>query len=138
MNVCSGNSAEICGGPGLNTVYGPNSPQIPEPPAKLTTASGNYTLIGCYTDASDSSSTGRALTGYYSSSTNRTNQQCANEVASQKFKYLATEYGSECRAGNKLASFSKNTGSCNKACSGNSKEVCGGNSYAMTLYQRDA
>lgn len=90
-----------------------------------------FSYTGCYNDRPDSQ--GRALSTYNSFNDNSV-AKCLTTC--KAYIYAGLEYGSECRCGNTLATFSKPGASCNKACSGNAQQICGGDNYAMTLYKK--
>lgn len=103
-------------------------------PQTYTNGSLKWNYQGCFSDRSDKE--GRALDDFYASSTQRTVEGCLRTCGNRGFQYAGLEYGSECRCANELQSFSKIDAQCNKKCSSNNGQTCGGN-YALTLYKSE-
>jgi hypothetical protein len=88
--------------------------------------------MGCYRD----SRTSRALQGTWQSTKTNTISSCQQWCFNQNYKYAGMEYGEECYCGNSIASSSSSIdgSNCQMACSGNSREMCGGRSWAISIY----
>lgn len=93
-----------------------------------------FTLVGCWTEASS----GRALSQKKTSDDSMTNDFCANFC--KGYKYFGTEYGKECYCGNFLAESSKSAplDDCQKPCSGDKLQYCGGGSRLELYMNPDA
>lgn len=124
---CPGDSSEPCGGYGYMNVFsnGVSGPTEAPGPA-------GWKSLGCYTDSVSS----RTLATNLSPSDGIVFvESCTNLCQQQGFQYAGVEYGRECYCGNQiLAPGAPASSGCNMACTGNSKELCGGASR-MNLYQ---
>ncbi|CAO1638356.1 unnamed protein product [Parajaminaea phylloscopi] len=101
-------------------------------PNVYTNGGVRWTYQGCFSDRSDKD--GRALHGTSTVSNARTIEGCLRTCAKGNYKYAGLEYGSECRCGHDLASFSKAGAKCETKCSSKNGQTCGGN-YALSLYK---
>ncbi|CEH12913.1 beta-1,6-N-acetylglucosaminyltransferase, contains WSC domain [Ceraceosorus bombacis] len=137
-NSCTGNTKQICGDASALSVYKTTLSTTPptgtpQQPSPVTARNGQkYNFIGCYKDRADPN---RALDGAALFSNARTIQGCITTMADRGFKYAALENGNECRGGNTLLYSSTVGATCDKPCSGNSAQTCGGSVYSMSLYQ---
>ncbi|KAK3079653.1 hypothetical protein LTS18_004221 [Coniosporium uncinatum] len=148
---CAANENELCGGPGVLNLYysnatgfatGPVSSGGASPttaaPAEPTPANdlavpariGNYTSLGCYTEAS----VGRALSSVFANDS-MTLEKCAAK-ANNAVAYFGVEYGRECWYGNYLDVTSNKTSQsdCSFQCPGNSSEACGAGNRLQLYY----
>ncbi|ORX38365.1 hypothetical protein BD324DRAFT_578097 [Kockovaella imperatae] len=116
---CANNAYESCGGPNALTLF--NNPSL-YPAAEVLPA--GWVNSGCVTEAIN----GRALASYSISSSSMNHSMCIAACSSQGYKYAGVEYASQCFCGNILSTGSVNASStdCNMACSGNSRQLCGG------------
>ncbi|KAH0559498.1 hypothetical protein GP486_003989 [Trichoglossum hirsutum] len=132
---CSGNSSELCGGSlRLNlyvsvsatsggsvtsTTASPSTTQA-SPTAVQTT--GNYVLLGCYSEASNQ----RALTGKAIFDDLMTVELCRDGCSG--YNFFGVEYGRECYCGgaiNNGSVLAPSQSDCNFPCPGNNSELCG-------------
>ena len=116
---CSGDSSEMCGGPARLSYY----QNTKYTPPSVSSYSG-YTYQGCYTD----SVSARSLPTLRTTNGALTTQSCAQTCLQGNYKYMGTEYYSECYCANDLAAASTVTPDtdCSTVCSGNSSQACGG------------
>lgn len=125
--ACAGNPNEICGGSNAISVF---NNTLYQPPANLANVTGtNYTYQGCYKEITNS----RLLaSGSYTSSTNMTVENCVAFCAAKGTSgvFAGVEFASQCFCGASLPSTAVKVAdsSCNKLCTGNNKEWCGGSS----------
>ena len=113
---CSGNSANICGGPNALNLY--------VNPTIAPVVINGYTALGCVQEVA-----GRALTGLRKDDPNMTQATCIATCTAAGFKYAGVEYGVECYCGNEFsngASISNQSGQCYMDCPGNKGQKCGG------------
>lgn len=114
---CSGNNAELCGGPNRLNMYNLTAFAPPSTPQTV----GSYTYQGCYQEAN-----GRLLNAAsYSSSNNMTTEYCIAFCSAKQFNVSGLEYASECYCAATLPPNAVTVPGtqCNMLCSGNSKEV---------------
>ncbi|KAJ7906565.1 WSC domain-containing protein [Mycena leptocephala] len=90
-----------------------------------------WNSIGCHTD----STSGRTLKHLVAvSSPNMTVESCLDSCATGGYILGGVEFGEECYCGNALLYGYGASQACNKPCSGNASELCGG-PVALNLYQ---
>ncbi|KEQ63603.1 WSC-domain-containing protein [Aureobasidium melanogenum CBS 110374] len=128
--TCTGNSLELCGGPGTLSVYelsdDANVVTITQGSTTAGTSSTALSLptgfssYGCFIDSST-----RALSYSAYSRSDNTPYKCASTCQSLGYKYAGTEYGSECWCSNTAPTSSAKATDCNMACSGDSTQTCG-------------
>jgi hypothetical protein len=97
--TCSGNSAEVCGGPNLVSVYSIASPPPMAPVAAIlkTGLPGTWTYVGCYADGGGNRDLGFAPVGIeIDSNTENTAQWCLSQCTAQGYNAAGTEYSSQC------------------------------------------
>ena len=116
---CSGNSAEICGGPNRLSVYNLTTYTPPSIPAAVA----GYAYQGCYQEVP-----GRLLPGpNYSNTTANTVEMCVGFCQGKGYAVAGLEYARQCFCGNVLptSAVSVPSAQCNMLCTGNAKEYCG-------------
>jgi len=154
--ACKGDLFSYCGGPDRLSVWtissaassttsissAPSTTSSKQTTSTLTTTSATTVVgptvsgadyLGCYSDTVAS----RALTGYYSNSGSQTLDMCAAAAIANNYQYFGVEYGSECFAGNTIASSATSGSSCSMKCGGDSSQICGG-SNAISMFQNKA
>jgi len=107
-DTCSGNSAEVCGGPYANSVYSTGIPPT--------------SYLGCFTDE------GTRDLQYllYSGNTGASIEACVAGCASAGYTYAGSQDGSQCFCGDTYNNYGNVAdGNCNSPCAGNSNEKCG-------------
>jgi hypothetical protein len=136
--ACSGNSAEICGGPNRLEVYQhpplPPAPTTAYPITSATPESSKWSSLGCYTDNVN----GRTLPNQVSPSGSFTVQSCQAACLAAGYILAGIEYGSQCFCNMQVVNGGGpapdgSTG-CNMQCSGNSAETYGG-ANRLNVYQ---
>ncbi|QIW95400.1 hypothetical protein AMS68_000918 [Peltaster fructicola] len=122
--ACSGNSAEVCGGPNLLTIYYANT-AAPIPPS-VNPGPPGWTSYGCYAEGST-----RTLANLYDvpggSAKNMSVAACTSVCGANGYSLAGVEYASQCFCDNYISSAATNASAsdCNMVCSGNSTEFCG-------------
>ncbi|WYZ45750.1 hypothetical protein EsH8_VIII_001066 [Colletotrichum jinshuiense] len=129
---CTGNALEACGAGNrlsvfTTTVTAAAAPVVNPGPA-------NWTALGCFND----NIPGRILGCRYGYGVAMSVLQFTNTCKAAGFTYAGVEYSSECYCDNQiLAGASNGQVGCNKLCSGNGSEYCGGsdriNVYRSTI-----
>ncbi|KAF1987013.1 WSC-domain-containing protein [Aulographum hederae CBS 113979] len=131
--ICSGSAAEICGGPGLLSVYGSMTPvPAPVPVIKKTGLPQTWLWKGCYTDEDGNRDVGEPPIGvkneYF---TENSAEYCLDQCFQQGHDAGGTEYGKQCFCG-AASSFAGAKATllgdekCNMLCTGNASQACGG------------
>ncbi|KAH8659256.1 WSC domain-containing protein [Tricladium varicosporioides] len=129
--TCSGNSGEVCGGPGLLSIYSTSTPQAAAVPVvKKTGLPGTWAYKGCYSDAIGNRDTGANGVELDFATTN-TAEYCLSQCAAQGFNAAGMEYSRQCFCGDSNALVTVNPAllddsACNMVCTGNSTQLCGG------------
>jgi hypothetical protein len=127
---CSGSATQLCGGGGAAILYENEAYVPPAPVPTVVPNFGTFDSKGCFADSTSS----RLLTkGSYTDSA-LTLEKCINRAGYAR--YIALENANQCFWGNVLTSTAGSNG-CNKACTGQAKDVCGG-SNAASLYENSA
>ncbi|KAE8451985.1 hypothetical protein EG329_002150 [Mollisiaceae sp. DMI_Dod_QoI] len=125
---CTGNSSETCGANNRLNIY-----QDPTFPTVDDSILSDYKPLGCYSEGSS----GRSLAWRQDqlSTTNLTVEACLYACKDAGFPIAGVEYGQECYCGVVLGNGTLPLSSslCNKPCTGNSTETCGGSS-TLDLY----
>jgi hypothetical protein len=103
------------------------------------TTTGDYALLGCYTD---DSKLGRTLSWPMDKvidKTSMTTQKCLKACKNQGYPFAGTENGNECWCGVVLANDTSvvDTSQCNKPCSGAANEKCGGAAKLSVYVAKD-
>ncbi|KAI9449277.1 WSC domain-containing protein [Lactarius psammicola] len=126
---CQGNPTELCGGAGRINVY--NFTGTYPIGASVVGAAGGWTSRGCYSDSTSSRTLERRV-----DPGNVTVESCVSTCQSQSFTIAGLEFGQECWCGNQIQSpgASISQGACNKACTGDNTEVCGGPDALQVYY----
>ncbi|GAM82547.1 hypothetical protein ANO11243_005290 [Dothideomycetidae sp. 11243] len=120
---CAGDFGEVCGAGNLLSVY----KNLAYQPVIIPAVAGIYTQQGCVTEGSS----GKALSGAFTSSNSMTTEFCAAFCKSKKFKYMGVEYGRECYCDSKIETQTgAKFGTCPLGsqlllCAGNKYEYCG-------------
>ncbi|KAH9161006.1 WSC domain-containing protein [Lactarius sanguifluus] len=126
---CQGNPTELCGGAGRLNVY--KFKGTYPIGAFVVKNAGGWKSHGCYSDSTSSRTLERRV-----DPGDVTVESCVSTCQSQSFTIAGLEFGQECWCGNQIqspgASIPKS--SCNKACSGDSTEVCGGPDALQIYY----
>ncbi|KAF4631590.1 hypothetical protein G7Y89_g6540 [Cudoniella acicularis] len=126
---CGGNSAEICGGGNLMSIYSNETTVdvIPLPTVQKTDLPGNWTYQGCLLD----NAVTRTFPYQLEFLNNNTAENCLSQC--QLFGYGAggMEYGQQCFCGDVQNAIDAGAtlqpeDTCNMLCSGNSSYYCGG------------
>ncbi|CAL1701840.1 unnamed protein product [Somion occarium] len=102
-----------------------SSPFVHRQHARADTLPAGWTAQGCITDNPGA----RSLTGSTFTDTQAmTVESCVNFCVSGGFVFAGLEFSQECYCGNNVVDGATNATStdCNAACTGNSKEICGG------------
>lgn len=96
---------------------------------KTNLDSGQY--IGCYRDINDNRTMEGGQVNY-----DKTNslQTCSERCSSENYSYTGTQFASECFCGESYDKHgTRNKSDCNKPCTGNGQESCGG-ANAISVY----
>ncbi|KAL3425584.1 wsc domain-containing protein [Phlyctema vagabunda] len=125
---CTGDKTEACGGSNIISVY-----SDPTFPTVDSTAISNYKSLGCYSETSS----GRTLAWPQKqiAAADMTVNSCLSACRGGGFDFAGVEYGQECYCGVVLGNGTQalSDSTCNKACKGDSTQICGGSS-ALNLY----
>ncbi|KAH9052789.1 WSC domain-containing protein [Lactarius vividus] len=99
--------------------------------ASVVAAAGGWTSRGCYSDSTSSRSLERRV-----DPGDVTVESCVSTCQAQSFTIAGLEFGQECWCGNQIQSpgASISQSSCNKACTGDNTEVCGGPDALQVYY----
>ncbi|KAI9439357.1 WSC domain-containing protein [Lactarius indigo] len=126
---CQGDSTELCGGAGRINVYSFTGTYPIG--ASVVAGAGGWTSRGCYSDSTSSRSLERRV-----DPGDVTVESCVSTCQSQSFTIAGLEFGQECWCGNQIQSPGAliSQTSCNKACTGNNTEVCGGPDALQIYY----
>ncbi|MCJ1369596.1 hypothetical protein MMC20_000808 [Loxospora ochrophaea] len=89
----------------------------------------NGSAVYRYLECAVENNPGRQLSTQLYGEADNTNEKCIATCAKAGYKYCATQYESECWAGNSIPIASTLARDCNYACAGNINETCGGNGY---------
>ncbi|OCK75198.1 hypothetical protein K432DRAFT_309072, partial [Lepidopterella palustris CBS 459.81] len=114
--ACSGNSLELCGGPGALSLYINNSYQFTEGSASVVQTYNGYAVTECWESVYQ-------FLPYFASNIphdDLTVQVCIDNCASLGYTSAGVEYGQECWCGNATYPIgeSEPIGDCNMACLG--------------------
>ena len=123
---CSGNSAEICGGRMLLSLYeNGDSGVLPTPGGPF-----DFEYVGCYAEPDGS----KLLTTSYASS-KMTHEMCFYLCGNLGYTYAGLEYGQECWCGNNFDDLTPPLADdrCSMPCAGDATETCG-NGNTLQLY----
>jgi hypothetical protein len=90
---CTGNSSEVCGGPGLLTVYYANKP-IPQGPHTNAGPDG-WTSVGCWADGSSKALAHEVQV--QGGSSNMTITGCTSACSAAGYQLVGVEYASTIR-----------------------------------------
>ncbi len=86
---------------------------------------GSLIYLGCYNDDAE-----RALPNFPISNSDMTRELCWKHCVSHKQRYAAVQYATECFCGDSDDAYDRygkaDDSNCNRPCSGNSEEICGG------------
>ncbi|KAI9449272.1 WSC domain-containing protein [Lactarius psammicola] len=118
---CKGDPTELCGGASRLNVY--KFKGTYPIGASVVKKAGGWTSRGCYSDSTSSRTLERRV-----DPGNVTVESCVSTCQSQSFTIAGLEFGQECWCGNQIQSPGApiSQSACNKVCSGDSTEVCGG------------
>ncbi|KAL8771823.1 MAG: hypothetical protein Q9209_002761 [Squamulea sp. 1 TL-2023] len=139
---CRGNATEYCGGSNRHLRGGVDDPKAilnpsPRPTESLLrsrSATGiptGWSYRGCYVDNAN----GRILVNTQPSSTTQTNDKCIAACVAAGYSVAGMEFANECYCGNALINGAALAAEsqCDKKCSGNAAQTCGGASR-MTIF----
>lgn len=108
VEVCNGNSTELCGGPNRLNMY-----------TTKQAAPVGWNALGCYTDNVNT----RTLTTRVFPAGDLTTESCVASCKGAGYYYAGTEYSGECYCGNTFANGGgpapDGNAGCNMACNGN-------------------
>ncbi|OZJ01463.1 hypothetical protein BZG36_05584 [Bifiguratus adelaidae] len=143
-SVCKGNASEICGGSkrlslytlgisGSAAITSTSVAAITSMSVTATTSSSSppssapsmagWIYLGCYVDTLQP----RSLPyGAPKVATGMTMEACVQECNSASYPVAGVEYANECWCGSMVPGTSAPSSECNKPCSGNATEMCGG------------
>ncbi|KAI0128625.1 WSC domain-containing protein [Xylariales sp. AK1849] len=126
--ACSGNKAQICGGPNRLSVYQNNSLSAPAIPQTV----GGSTYQGCFDE-----SKGRVLSSTMIGYDDLTVDKCVGYCSDKGFPYAGVEYAQECWCAKDMKSGATKMSDlqCNMKCKGNGGQFCGG-SGAVAVYKK--
>ncbi|KAI5923224.1 hypothetical protein F4810DRAFT_211741 [Camillea tinctor] len=134
---CSGDSTQMCGGPGYLTIYSDGTPQTFQPPAPQTSGlNGTWTYQGCFEDNLNNQ---RTLPWALHFPGTNTPSQCLGQCAEFGYAAAGMEYGEECYCGDPIdvttagAAITPES-ECNVVCAGNASAICGGGSRLSMYY----
>ncbi|KAK8056954.1 WSC domain-containing protein [Apiospora rasikravindrae] len=134
-NTCSGDSSQICGGPGYLSIVSQGTPQVYQPPVVQTGGLNNtWTYIGCYNDNVNQE---RTLPWALHYPGTNTATECLAQCALYGYPIAGVEYGEECYCGDPGDLTQPGVGKqpesdCNIPCAGNASAICGGGSRLST------
>lgn len=115
---CNGDASETCGAANRLTVFS-NGDRAPS----TNPGTGGYTLIGCYNDTPSA----RSLSVSLGSSSSNTVASCVSRCSDAGYPLAGVEFGSECYCDSDIRNGAHVIdGGCDKICSGESREYCGG------------
>ncbi|CZR63536.1 uncharacterized protein PAC_13433 [Phialocephala subalpina] len=129
--TCSGNGAEVCGGPNLLSLYSSSTPQAaPVPSIKKTGFNESWVYQGCFTDIDGNRDVG-ASGVEIESLTSMTAEYCLGQCYALGYDAGGTEYSKQCFCGESTVFAASGAtllsdSSCNMVCTGNLTELCGG------------
>ncbi|KAG9255332.1 heme peroxidase [Emericellopsis atlantica] len=129
---CGGDKTEYCGAGNRLELYSTTATRTTATPTATPShveTVGDYALVGCWTELQG----GRALRQDSTSSSDMTNQKCAQYCG--QYRYFGTEYGLECYCGSHVATDTESAPleDCGKLCGGDDYAFCGGPSR-LSLY----
>ncbi|KAN0133552.1 WSC domain containing protein [Lactarius tabidus] len=127
--ACTGDSTEVCGGPGALQLY--NFTGAYPLGASVVPAAGGWSSRGCYSDSVSM----RTLEHSVDAGT-VTVESCVSACQSQSFTIAGLEYAQECWCGNVINSPGApiSQSACYQPCIGNNTEVCGGPNALQVYY----
>ncbi len=108
-------STPVTIGAGAQNRIEPPAPPSPPPAQKAVQ------YMGCFKDSNNPFD----LDGYLERSNQNSPQRCIQTCAAKGFAYAGVQYGQSCVCGNRYGTQGQSN-SCNMACTGDSKTVCGG------------
>ncbi|OCK86428.1 WSC-domain-containing protein [Lepidopterella palustris CBS 459.81] len=130
---CSGNSAEICGGPARMSIYAAGAvTTAPVPVVQTTGLPGTWSYSGCVSDNVGA----RTLPYEIDFGTTNSATTCLTQCTSLGYTVGGMEYGAQCFCGQPAdftASGATTSTNCNMVCSGDASGICGGPG-AITYY----
>lgn len=123
---CTGNPAQLCGGPGRLELYEADGVAAAPQPSQPATVAGTapatvWSFHGCVTEADGV----RALGAASSAADTLTLEACAAACAG--YQYFGAEFGRECYCGDGLAAGAVEVlaGECSMPCAGDGAQLCG-------------
>jgi hypothetical protein len=96
---CSGDNTEVCGGPGLISLYSTSRPAVaPVAAVKKTDLPQSWVYRGCYTDEDGNRDVGEPAVGGIKLEffTDNTAEKCLTECYNRGFDAAGTEYSKQC------------------------------------------
>ncbi|PVF94002.1 WSC-domain-containing protein [Serendipita vermifera] len=133
---CTGDSAQICGGANAINIYVKDNYQYTTGPATVLDSYGGYSKTQCWEDSAGN----RVLKNqpaFPISGDNMTVQKCIDGCKTAGFSSAGVEYGRECYCDNVSypLSQSHDMRECNKPCTGDGSQFCGGPNRILIYYQ---
>ncbi|KAF8882972.1 copper radical oxidase [Infundibulicybe gibba] len=128
---CTGNTLEPCGAGGRLNVFTSGKP--PPAPPSLVSKVGNWTALGCYSDAVNGAP--RTLPNAMTPPGSLTIESCTTTCFNAGFQYSGTEFSdlyihalesTDCGSSIASTGVLSAVTDCNMVCAGNSSEFCGG------------
>lgn len=135
--LCSGNQTEICGGSSRLSLYSVDGvvPRAPDPTSPAVTPTGTtpaptgfptgWSAQGCWVDSNQN----RILSFKAPDSQTLTPQSCALTCSNAGYTVSGTEYSTQCFCGKGISNGGVRATAdteCSSACSGDTKQKCGG------------
>ncbi|KAG4437093.1 hypothetical protein IFR05_007427 [Cadophora sp. M221] len=149
---CQGNATQQCGGPnrlslfryGISASPGATSSSVPSASTSVsptgsgatttTSATPSWNYLGCYVDSVGSRTLNNQI---YGNGDIMTTDLCQSQCKKAGYTLSGVEYGGECYCDSALRNGGgpapDGSAGCNKACNGNSAEICGGGNR-LSLY----
>ncbi|KAK8056549.1 hypothetical protein PG993_001776 [Apiospora rasikravindrae] len=130
---CAGNKDQVCGGPGLLSVFRNNTIVAATAPQKVTGKDGGvFEYQGCYDE-----SKGRVLPNDMFGNDTLTVGKCVAFCEGKGYGLAGVEYGRECWCGKaiKEGTAKLDDGRCGMLCTGDGSQLCGG-SRAIGIYKK--
>ncbi|KZT57230.1 WSC-domain-containing protein, partial [Calocera cornea HHB12733] len=129
--ACDGDATELCGGNYAMNLWQLKAGSGTSTSTRTSTSTSSsaaptssaWVSLGCVTDGQ-----ARALPAYFAQLSDNSVELCTAKCAAAGYTYAGVEYGQECHCDNSLQNglgVATSASSCNMACDGNAKEICG-------------
>lgn len=125
QSKCTGNANQLCGGSNRIHVY---EGRIGNPDVET------WTDLGCYVDPVNPRALDTLNTASPGGINNVTIDNCLSMSKTRSVKYAGLENANECWIGNTIKGQTTGLGECNKPCTGNKSQLCGGLSR-LNIYE---